>query len=251
MTPPAKRLLELLSCLAPDPLPREWFTEAETAKHWTAAGVPAPEDALAELADFSLAKLTGDAVQFHRLVQEITRGRWTEIERIERLRGMLAVVNALPWENPHDVRSWPRWIPAAPHVDILVQRADARAIAEPTSRLMNELGLFYAARIRVRDAERLHRRALAIDAQSFGPEHPHVAIRLNNLAALLQATNRLAEAEPLLRRALRIFHDSLGPEHPNTQTVQRNYTLLPTALDLPADEVTRRLQAALHGEPRA
>ena len=41
------------------------------------------------------------------------------------------------------------------------------------------------------------RRALAIDETSFGPDHPNVAIGLNNLAQLLQATNRLAEAEPL------------------------------------------------------
>ena len=48
------------------------------------------------------------------------------------------------------------------------------------------------------------RRALAIDEQSFGTEHPNVAIRLNNLALLLKATNRLSEAEPMMRRALRI-----------------------------------------------
>ena len=59
------------------------------------------------------------------------------------------------------------------------------------------------------------RRALAIDEKSFGPEHPNVAIRLNNLAQLLQATNRLAEAEPLYRRALAIDEKSYGPEHPN------------------------------------
>ena len=63
------------------------------------------------------------------------------------------------------------------------------------------------------------RRALEIDETSFGPDHPNVAIRLNNLAALLQATNRLAEAEPLLRRALAIFETSLGSDHPSTRIV--------------------------------
>jgi tetratricopeptide (TPR) repeat protein len=58
------------------------------------------------------------------------------------------------------------------------------------------------------------RRALAIDEASFGDAHPNVAIRLNNLAALLQATNRLAEAEPLLRRALAIDEASFGDAHP-------------------------------------
>ena len=59
------------------------------------------------------------------------------------------------------------------------------------------------------------RRALAIDEKSYGPEHPNVAIGLNNLALLLQATNRLEEAEPLMRRALAIDEKSYGPEHPN------------------------------------
>ena len=51
--------------------------------------------------------------------------------------------------------------------------------------------------------------------KSLGPEHPTVAIRLNNLAQLLQATNRLSEAEPLMRRALAIDEASFGADHPN------------------------------------
>jgi tetratricopeptide (TPR) repeat protein len=59
------------------------------------------------------------------------------------------------------------------------------------------------------------RRALEITEKSFGPEHPSVSIRLNNLAQLLKATNRLKEAEPLMRRALEINEKSFGPEHPD------------------------------------
>ena len=70
------------------------------------------------------------------------------------------------------------------------------------------------------------RRALAIDEQSYGPEHPNVAIRLNNLAQLLQATNRLSEAEPLMRQALAIDEQSYGPEHPNVARDLNNLALL-------------------------
>ena len=70
------------------------------------------------------------------------------------------------------------------------------------------------------------RRALQIDEQSYGSEHPKVATDLNNLAQLLQATNRLDEAEPLMRRAVQIFTASLGPDHPNTKIVRGNYELL-------------------------
>ena len=75
--------------------------------------------------------------------------------------------------------------------------------------------LLLKATNRLAEAEPLYRRALAIDERSYGPDHPDVAIRLNNLAELLQATNRLAEAEPLDRRALAIDERSYGPDHPD------------------------------------
>ena len=79
---------------------------------------------------------------------------------------------------------------------------------------LNNLAQLLQATNRLAEAEPLMRRALAIDEQSFGPDHPNVASGLNNLAQLLQATNRLAEAEPLMRRALAIDEKSYGPEHP-------------------------------------
>jgi len=69
-------------------------------------------------------------------------------------------------------------------------------------------------------------RALAIDEKAYGPEHPDVAIGLNNLAQLLQATSRLGEAEPLMRRALAINEKSLGTDDPNTVTFRNNLAKL-------------------------
>ena len=60
------------------------------------------------------------------------------------------------------------------------------------------------------------RRALAIDEQSFGPEHPNVATTSTTWPQLLQATNRLAEAEPLMRRALAIDEECFGPSIPTS-----------------------------------
>ena len=81
------------------------------------------------------------------------------------------------------------------------------------------------------EAEPLIRRALRIDELSLGPDHPSVAISLNNLAQLLQATNRLAEAEPSIRRSLEIFTASLGPDHPNTKMVEKHFKLVLEAIE--------------------
>ncbi len=47
---------------------------------------------------------------------------------------------------------------------------------------LNNLAQLLQATNRLAEAEPLMRRALAIDEQSYGPDHPNVAIRLNNLA---------------------------------------------------------------------
>jgi len=100
----------------------------------------------------------------------------------------------------------------------------------------NQLALFLMHASLYAGAEPLMRRALMIDEQSYGKDHPRVAIELNNLAGLLQATNRLAEAEPLMRRALTIDEQSYGKDHP---TVARDLNNLAGLL-----QATNRLDEA-------
>ena len=88
------------------------------------------------------------------------------------------------------------------------------------------------------------RRALAIDEASFGPNHPKVAIRLNNLAQLLKAMNRLDEAEPLMRRHVLIFGDfglTTGHQHPHFEAALTNYSILLKAIGRSEAEVERAL----------
>ena len=90
------------------------------------------------------------------------------------------------------------------------------------------------------------RRALAIDEQSYGPDHPDVARDLNNLAIFLQATNRLSEAGPLMHRALVIaimFQKQTGHEHSNYQGCTRNYLGLLKATGLSDTEIEQRLKS--------
>ena len=76
------------------------------------------------------------------------------------------------------------------------------------------------------EAEPLYRRSLAIKEKAFGPEHPDVALSLNNLALLYDAQGNYAEAELLYRRALTINEKTLGPEHPDVATNLNNLAWL-------------------------
>ena len=93
--------------------------------------------------------------------------------------------------------------------------------------LLNQAGLRWHELGEWPRAEAIMRRALPVAEQSFGPDHPNVAKRLNNLALLLaEDKNRLAEAEPLLRRALAIDEQSFGPDHPAVAIRLNNLALL-------------------------
>jgi tetratricopeptide (TPR) repeat protein len=92
--------------------------------------------------------------------------------------------------------------------------------------------------------EPLFRRALAIDERSYGPDHPTVAIRLNNLAGLLKATDRLAEAEPMYRRAVQIlieFRRRTGHEHSDFRAVGHTYVALLHALGKTPEQIQKQV----------
>jgi len=256
----ARALLRILAWLAPDPIPRALFqsTEAEEVFATAVAGSQGStpisavslEEALAALTKYSMVQWTDAAnasVQVHRLVQEITRGRLPEDAQRFWLEQALRLVNAaFPADPPpDDVRSWPVWEPLQPHVAFVVDQADRAGLVDPTTRLMNDLGLFLGTKCMFAEAEPLYRRALAIDEVAYGPTHPSVATCLNNLAALLRETNRLEEAEPLMRQMVSIlkhFNDSTGYEHPHWRAALANYIDLLQVIGLSQEEITRRLQ---------
>src|SRR5262249_33050896 len=68
--------------------------------------------------------------------------------------------------------------------------------------------------------------ALSSRERLLDPEHPDVAISLNNPASLLHDTNRLGEAEPLYRRALAMTEKGLEPDHPTIAIRLNNLALL-------------------------
>jgi tetratricopeptide (TPR) repeat protein len=241
---PERRLLDVLAWLAPEPIPLSLFDAAPLVK-----AIPEPREALAGLAGYSLARLdaTGEAVLVHRLVQEITRGRISETDRPAAVRITLDAVNAVVPYQADDVRTWGVWTLLAAHAEAVTRSADASGLAEPTGRLMNQLGVYWEARGQFRAAESLLRRALAIGERAHGPVHPEVAIRLNNLAGLLQATNQPVEAEPLYRRALDIDERSYGSDHPDVATDLNNLALLLQATNrlAEAEPLYRRVVAIL------
>jgi tetratricopeptide (TPR) repeat protein len=108
-----------------------------------------------------------------------------------------------------------KWTLAEEQLNAAVVDAEERGNSTLLAIVLNNLAQLYHATNCFEKAEPLMKRALGIDENSNGPDHPDVARDLNNLAALYQTTNRLEEAEPLMKRALDIDENSYGPDHPD------------------------------------
>ncbi len=237
LSPTAGALLRLASFLAPAPMQVEMFEE-EVGFVQRAAELLAEErgqdpdagsigGALAELTTASMiTRKKGRRFVVDGLVQEAIRDQIREEKRRDWIHLSLHLVNYFSPFETGDVRTWPVWDLLGPHAAAIVAAADAAGIPEPTDRLMNQLGLWLAAKGRHSEAEPLFRRALAIKEVSLGPDHPDVAGALNNLAHLLQDTGRLDEAEPLVHRVLAIAEASFEPDHPKVAVSLSNLARL-------------------------
>ncbi len=70
---------------------------------------------------------------------------------------------------------------------------------------LNNLANLYRAQGKHSEVEPLLQRALAIYEKTLGPEHPYVALGLENYAAFLREMDRNAEADKLEERAQAIW----------------------------------------------
>ena len=224
--PRAEELMGIMAWLGSDGIPLDLFPESLFSRDELSGLIAA----LNEAALLTRTRLMGGltAVNVHRLVQRVTQVRLAAkaSARASAAAAVTLVADAFPYDSD-DARLWSRCRLLEPHVVAALTHAqDEGDAAEKTTHLLNQYALHLKARADYAEAEPLYRRAIRVWEASLGPEHPHFATGLNNLAQLLKDTNRLAEAEPLMRRALAIDEQSLGADHPNVAIDLNNLALL-------------------------
>jgi tetratricopeptide (TPR) repeat protein len=106
-------------------------------------------------------------------------------------------------------RDWPRWAVLLPHVLAVAGYLDSAGQPGPEMMadgawLLDRAGTYLQVHARLADAKALLERALAISVAAYGPDHPHVAASLNNLAQILRDLGQPEAARPLQERALAI-----------------------------------------------
>ncbi|MET8277897.1 tetratricopeptide repeat protein [Micromonospora sp. NPDC005174] len=223
--PAAIDLLRILSCYAPDDVPRSIL-----AGYADQAG--AVDQAMSALASYNLVTLTQTTVSTHRLLQTVVRGQaQTQAEAghhdgrsdlSESLwqrvldRAMALLDQAAPSGNPsEDVDTWPQWRALAPHIEVLFQHTPEHAVDLTFAYLLGQLGFYHYTQARYSQALQAERRVLEMSEAALPAGHPDIALRLDNLAGTLGALGRSDEALPLQRRALEISEAALPAGHPD------------------------------------
>ena len=256
LRPAERRALEYAACLPPDLVPLPWLQTLVTQDFPEVSQRSRLSDPwsdlcrrLVRMALFQrVEEETTDQrlVRVHRLVQDLVRRELDAATIAERQQSLQTLIEA----RVGVLEQTTRWQDARWELEPLDALADlwAETGHERASLLLSQVATRWHVLAERTRAEPLMCRALAIDEQSYGVEHPLVASVLNNLAALLQATNRLAEAEPLLRLALVILFEfklRTQHEHPNHSLFSGNYSRLLQAMGMSDAEVHERLNDLL------
>ena len=184
LTPESRRLLDRLAFLAPDPVPDLLLDVAVPGEASDTDAYEARADLYAYSLISAVTAEDGGAPGFvvHRLVQDFARRAMSEERRAQALR------EALDGSTPRS---------SAIHRTCGTGQSSIRSLACTRGRALCGRGGDRGADSsavqsawcdaqgegRLRQAERSMRRALAIDEKSYGPDHPNVAIDLNNLAS--------------------------------------------------------------------
>ncbi|NUT94663.1 MAG: tetratricopeptide repeat protein [Saccharothrix sp.] len=231
--PAAVPLLDLLSWLAPEPVPLDLFTAHPEVLPASVADVAADAvawaDTIGALVDLFLVHRDGDHITVaHVLLQHSLRIRQAD-PRVAHAHCRQLLEADLPAEISPEPDTWPRWRALLPHVLAVCDDAPAGAGTSPW--LLGRAGAHLRHRGRPAEAQPLLRRAL----DAADPEDPDIPTHVHHLAHVLDDLGRPAEAVPLFERALGLSEAAHGPSHPDVATRLEGLAVALSALGRPAE----------------
>lgn len=227
-SPAAAELLTLCAFLAPDEVPLEILKDGAEHLPPALAAASADPEALAALAaslqTYALAKVRGGSfLTLHHFVQAAARGRLGEDDRKTWAGAAVRLMNAaFPFEKSN-VRTWEASARLLSHALAAAERASGlRGSEEFSADLLGFVGRYLSNKAALPESKAAFEQALKIITETFGPDHPDVAIHLNNLGTALQDLGDLEGARASYERALAIEEAVHGPDDPNITSVLNN-----------------------------
>ena len=210
-----KALLRVITFLATDPIPVAMFNGntnkiAELMKLWCEETGEElrqidPEEAIAELAAFSLVTWNGDSFTIHRMLQEVVKSRTPDerlpqwIEQVTQL-----VCDFVPKEIAENPSTWGIWDMLRPHVESLVEYSNADSRIQANLKLLDSLSVLYYGKGLYSTSLDLAQKALKIAETRFASDSSELAHYYLSFGESLRMLGHYAEAEQMFRKSLAI-----------------------------------------------
>jgi hypothetical protein len=209
-SPAGADLLKLCAFLAPDDIPLDIIRDGKEMLPDPLASTAADElefeEAISSLRRHSLVERTGDALSVHRLVQAVVRDRMERGDRQPWAESAAGVVRKAFPIDCDDVRTWPSCTRLFAHAATVAAHCEAEvAESKFAAALLSRSAVYLYARADFHGARHLNERALKIVEASYGPDHPEIAIRVNNLGTDLHDLGKsLRHATARITHTLRL-----------------------------------------------
>ncbi|HSI32599.1 MAG: FxSxx-COOH system tetratricopeptide repeat protein [Phycisphaerae bacterium] len=244
--PAAIALLNLVSFLSPDGIPRRLIED-----HLTTLPEPLGDLAsdprgldrpLGVLGQYSLLELTGggspDAsfdlrtvaaptISVHRLVAALARDRLGEDDRRVWSATAARLVGGAFVFDSADAATWADAGAVLPHALAAATHAQAAgAPVELTCNLLDQAGRYLNRFAQYEQAKGLLDRAMALSRRAYGDESPRVSQVANNLGRVLARLGERESARQHFEWALAIDRNTYGDADPHVASVMNNYAMV-------------------------
>lgn len=209
----AVKVLNVLSWLAPDDLPRDVL-------HHLSDGQAAVDHALGVLASYNMIDLTAETVTVHRLVQAVIRaaaiadGSATATQQ-EAINLLSAAAPDNPID-PIDHEGWPRWAALLPHIHALGSHLPADHQSAAMLDIQDNAATYQLSQGRAATAIAGYQRVLTNRQRVQGKDHPATLATRHYLALAHLKAGHIADAITQLDQLLTDQRRIHGDNHPDT-----------------------------------
>jgi tetratricopeptide (TPR) repeat protein len=224
-------LLTLCAYMAPERIPRELLLEHGRS----VLGVPANDDgerslddALAALLGYALVTPTEDnALDMHRLVQQIVRERASAERQDEAVtRALELLVASFPYEH-EDPRVWPVCARLAPHaLAVAANAAQLDAVTDMRVSLLRAVASFFLRRGDYVPGRELLESTLEVEERLYDDDDGKLATTLTLLGIAQRRLGEIPAARVSIERAIAIFERAYGGDSPAVMKALGNLGIL-------------------------
>jgi tetratricopeptide (TPR) repeat protein len=230
-SPESADLLNLLSFLGPDAIPRSLVRAGAVTLPEGLANIVMDDlrlaEAIASLRTYSLIEDDGQVTSVHRLVGTLVRDRLDEAERGMWAEAAIKMIVMVFKFDSADLASWDRCAELLPHALASAWHAEANGIApRATITVLDDAGRYLMKRAQFLEAKGLFERAMGLASQFYGASHPQVSAIANNLGRVHRQLGNLDEARQAFEQSMAIDQQVYGESDPHLAAVFNNYGIV-------------------------